>query len=577
MREQLRDLRVPTMGMPGYCPYWTDASHRGRTAVQSIEAQLLPAFRTTIASKRRSLIYTLDSLFALNHADMLLAGQLVRFALDADDTTSANRANSSCEADQAFCLRLRALVQLYANRTARADSLFSEARRKSREGGACGDSLIRFLTDLGRRDNTTDSTCAERNASEERLWWLSNPLWSAPVNYRRLAHEQRRIEVSLREQVHLDEWTDFSRELAPRASSLVIRYGWPSIVSLLDSGEQKSHLMVNPHDKDAAGRQLGAPQYSRDRYAVVPSAEVLTNPFSASRTSWPQGMESSRDALWSPWPAEHARLRPLLFTDAALQVSRFLRDQHLRIVVAAALTSNLSFGHSSLWRHTLVWSSHPDSISIIASTTAAVSERIRVLADAPIGPSILSLESRPSGADSAEFAVRGREGQTPSANLTGVLRDSVGLSDILLTDALNESSLTRPRLDLVSASARASSTIASSEPLGLYWETYLPAEAHTIDFEISVTGSNGLAAVRLLSSLIGRNARAADVSISWSEPFVDDPLGEHAAPGTRVIPKAVMLGMASLARGRYTITVNSTFTTKSGMRRMTTSKSIEIR
>ena len=554
IRDQLELVRVPKTGYPGYCPYWTDRSYNGPSMILSIESRLPGQFQSLISIKRAMLVKVLDSLSKVSPADVSLAGQTVRFALSANDTVTALAASNRCVAERAFCARLRGLVLLNLRREVAADSMFRLARDLDRGSGLCDDGS-QVLVGSRTSVKAESEGCQTILAAQEWLWWLSSPLWSAPVNSRRNVHEARRTEIELRQQVGADELLDFSRPNVGSARALVLRFGWPSAFMVLDSGTEYSHMQHTPRDQDVPRRLLGAPLYSRDRYATVPNSAVIADPFRASTGEWPQGWSGSRDPNSAPWPWEHAQMRPLLLTTTESQMARFVRDARVRFVVAAPIPRGAGDGGSS-FRSTLMWSSNPDTILSIGEQASTPEGLLRVVGDAPLGRSVMSLETRPLGRDLGAVAWRARFGQISTEGLRSAIQGDAGISDILLFDPQDPSNLTQTSLEKATLGMLTSSTLPTTGRVGLFWEVYAPSATDSIAYRVTVTGKKGAVLARVLSAVVGRNATDS-VAVSWTQTSAGSNVQTMTDVRRGFFPTAIALNLAPPESGDYTIRIDA--------------------
>lgn len=539
-----RDLhdstRVPRSTLLGYCPYWWNVAHSGRTVVQSLEPHFVGAGRATVRALRGALIDSLDQWALRWPDDTVTSGLLVRFALDQEDLSRADDAAARCNSPGSFCLRLRALVALHRDDRIKAESLFHAARTRSAPT-ACGDPSIAWLAPSLA---SPDARCLITPTRERQLWWLADPFWGTELNERRLEHERRQVDHDLRRIVRRDELLDYDPRNAEKPHQLLVRYGWPSNFQLFRSfapGETGINYWGSTDDRS---RPIGALNYSPDRYATVPSASILVNPTGSTATDWAVPVYDARK-FRNVWPREHMRFPFSFRTSTEVQWARFYRRNDLapqRLLIAAASPYADPETPTPRDAEALVWMSDPatrraGAISLVGAGGLTATVRT------PLQNGILSLEALPPRSQ----VWRARVG-VPALTIPS---DSIFLSDMLVTmpDIGDKLTPDRGLVDVLLPSL----TFRESPPaIGLYWELYGAPPSDSIAYSLRIRRTDGqsLGDALLRVASFGLRKRDDPQAITWTVP--------PAATDTSSMRHfTVDLNVAALPAGRYVLEIEA--------------------
>lgn len=193
---------------------------------------LLLALQITVAPRAESSsaeAALLESAAAQLPGDARIAAQRLRFAIDDDDAPGAVEAAAACDQNAGYCGMLRGLVLQRAGRIAASDSAFRYALAVLPEPERRAWSDVSVLLEPELRRRYVNMTCAERAAFDERLWWLSDPLWSEPGNERRAEQFARKVLVTILAPLGMDERQHWVPEKGGEAvAESLLRYGWPT-------------------------------------------------------------------------------------------------------------------------------------------------------------------------------------------------------------------------------------------------------------------------------------------------------------------------------------------------------------
>ena len=479
-----------------------------------------------VADRRERLLGRLAEAAAALPGDAWIAGQRVRYLVEAGRPGEGAAAARACRAEAWWCTALEAFAHHHAGAPGAADAAFAAALRRM------PDEMRRRWLDptVFLEDEAADGLERRRGPDRRRwlarLWWLSDPLWSVPGRGRRSAHLARRVRCRLQRDAAGPYGTAWGDDL----EELTLRYGWPV-------GWQRVHPGHYGLGADTEVVAHHAP-WARP---MVPPAAVLEDPYRAAPGSWPLDPEEPVSEYGPPHLDTLAR--------PVVRWSRFPRPDSLRVVAA--------------WR----WEEGEGAVTSLrieadpGGPRAASTGRQRGatgrldVAFAP-RPGVASLEllRRDRGR-----AARDRRGIRPPDRPEGL----PGISDLLLTEPPGRPAsgdtiepdggpLLRRDPDAASfpeaaARARPPGPAVPGERLGLYWEAYGPAALlRGGRTEVRLAGEGG----GLLDGLargLGLADDPRDVSVSWATLPAEDG---------RVHPGGVVLVLpADLEAGRYRLEV----------------------
>ena len=518
-----------------------------------IDGGLARDARGAIRVLRASLRSLLDSAARQLPGDARIAGQRVRFALDAQAFADAWNAAASCTSEIGQCGLLRGLVYYRAGHVFAADSAFLVAAANMAEARRCRWNDISVLLDEATRKSYNSLACTDRAEMERKVWWLSDPLYLEPGNERRAEHFARKTLVSLLAPLGVDERQQWRPERGGEAvEEALIRYGWPSQMywggPFVDRGHDN---WLRAQGLDTAGPYV-VRQYTRNRFRTLPLAHALLSPFDATPDDWKLNTPPKGDE--EEWPIEH-----------------FARD--------ASRLVQLPVGQSVMWRRKtatrFVWAGNLDAAALLRRATDSV--RVAVFesreindittvgvfdgqlgrpfvidAMLPAGAALLSIEIP---GDSTHAAARTRFGQH-LANPLNAAADSTSLSQPALLDASYDANV------LLDADAAArhmfgSTTLTKPRRVGIYWEAYGFTVNDTVDLEVQISREDrpGIFS-RVFGAFRLGQERDANVGIRWREAPGNSRAIHRLEGDVPMQMRSVVLDIAGLARGSYRLQIS---------------------
>jgi hypothetical protein len=495
--ESVRRMHLPrdwSRGAAGSCDarigrycYWYD----------STESPVVPEPRE-IADARAKLLAVLDSAAAHYPEDAWLAGQRTRYLIEGGRLDEAASAARQCRAERWWCAALEGLSLHVAERYAAADSLYAVALGEMPVAQRCEWLDLRLLVPDRLRHELDRASCDERAMLADRLWMLSQPLWSTRGNDLRTEHFARWTMATILPRsanAHGMAWGDDSREL-------LLRYGWSEWYTRYDAG---SGVYFSPtitgHDREPSYFFFPDAASIRAVPALAPAAWSLRNPIARTRYA-PRHLKglTGLTHVLARFPRHDSTLVAVAFQlrDTALahdSISAYLAAYH---------NAALRFGEAS---HGVLWIMVPND-TMIASIEAR-------------GPT-------------SKHAERARYTVDPLPH-----RDGWSLSDLVLFDP--EKGYSGGAWERALPETIVDTRLSAASPLGVLWEIEAPPAPQPVWLSLTVEPQHVGIARRIATRL--RLARElAPVRLRWQSTIQRSREGQ-----------SVTLRLPPTARGRYRV------------------------
>lgn len=436
----------------------------------------------SIAARRRALLSRLGEGARDLPGSGWIAGQRVRYLIEAGLPDSAVAAASACRARGRWCDALAGLALHAAGRDPEAEKAFDGWLSVLPIAERC---KVTDLSDLLEGDlwhRFRDLPCPDprRDEFEQRFWWLADPLYLVPGNERRAEDLSRRVMGRLA----AASSTPFHVSWGPDLTELLVRYGWPQWWERRppDPAVPGSMESVVAHD----------PAHAR---SFLPSRDVSANPGSIGPDAW---------NLSDPEPnASYAVAYADTFVALPHRSVVFRRRDSALVVAAYALVDTGGDGDSVA--ALLQTADGPDAELGRAQLDRAPRRGVLWIRE-PARPALLALEllDRP-----ARLAARAREGldvrplpagvPAISGLLAGPLRSSgstAGRRPTGVRPARRPGTPASREPDPVTAALRlrlagpgpaAAPRVAPGDSVRLYWELYgLPPGSETYEVEVAL-------------------------------------------------------------------------------------------
>lgn len=480
--------------------YWWEGRH----------APPMPAEPAAIAGLRQKLINDLERAAALVPGDDWVVGQLVRYLIEAERTTDAERvARERCRADPWWCLALAGWAAHEGERFGRAEEAFASALAAMPGSERCRWEDISDLLESPRASRYDRMSCDEKRAETARLMWIARPLLSADGNDLLTEHYARQtMERVLRasRSPHGMSWGNDLREL-------LVRYGWS--VAWTRSRE-RSYTSMSA-GVSGTGRPVSL--------YFFPIDAVFDEPATLNTSSWRLEDPRARTRYAPRWAS--------VITTPRHQTARFLRGDTVVVLAAFDVSADTAF-RDSLDAALVLAPSHPGPRTVVRTRSAT---RGRFMARAPrAGAEAVSLELL----DRQRRAASRARSALPTAN------DAREPSELLLFDP---DGADPPPRDLDDAAARmlTSSSVRTGSKTGVYWELYDLSRADSIgDVSLSVERERG-GTWRRAAEAIGLVGRRLPVTLEWRD---------RTSPGSRIERRSVVVDLTGIPPGRYNLSLD---------------------
>lgn len=462
-----------------------------------------------VVQRRDSFLASLDSASVAIPGDPWVAGQRVRYLVEAGRIDDAIQATANCAERDWWCAALAGYVHHHTGDFAAADSAFLSALNLMPEQQRCEWSDLSLLLEGSARSRYDDLACGEREEFERRLWLLADPFYGIPGNERRSEHFYRVVLNEMLEESASPRrmrWGNDNRELLIRFGGTI---GWE---------RQRAVGSMSVFDASVIGHHRnGGRQF-------VPPTKFLEDPAMITAGSW--DIDPDRPATRFAIP------RFVHYAPIAYQLAVFKREDSVVVVLSAG------------WREPLEDAAVHGEAALglapqgCANPTAEVNDygrpiQIRVARE----PAIASVEVW-----NTVDSVAGRDRFW--LDLNERLPDEVGVSDLLL---LTPRDSPPKSLEEAIPPALSSYEVSPGAGLGLYWEMYgggiVP---ETVQYTLTVARL-GKGFLRRAVEWIGIVGRREDtVRLRWSAPL---------STGRSFASQAVEVQLNSSMRGEYALTL----------------------
>ncbi len=481
-----------------------------------------------VQAARTTLIAHLDAATALFPGDAWVAGQRVRYLIEAERNEDAVVAARECQVDPVWwCLALEGYALHTAAEFAAADSAFAAALEAMppRERRRWTD--LTPLLEHGERSYRRLSE-VEREAFEERFWWLAKPLYLLPGNDHRTEHYSRHVIDRLQDRARSTEGISWGADLR----ELLLRYGSPA-------GWER----IRPRSLSLQADGM-VTRYPRGSRQFVPLPHFLEDPAAIGPEDWSLDKKRSRTGYAPSYTSSFATLEH--------QVAAFNRGDSVVVVAAVDLTHDTLFAEVAEAETGLFLLHDEHSAPRVARRMIENGTGSLSLNVAP-GPTLMSLEVR---APTERRAGRARYG----LRLTAIPPHGVGLSDVLLLGAVD--SLPSSLAEAIPA-ARGSGRVRGGEKIGLYWEVYGVDPNEAFSVTILLTEENR-GVLRRLGERLGIVREVHPVRVRWQEAPAQD------AP---ILPRSLELEVPEVSPGRYRLELTLTL---AGREPLSVSRQVQV-
>lgn len=476
---------------------------------------MAPPEHEEVVAARLTLVDGLNRVAELLPGDAWIAGQRVRYLIEAGRFGHAIEAARQCSAHVSWCSALAGYAFHYASRGEPADSAF-DAALAAMDDDEREDWLdLTQILDHRSVRAYRRMTDGEKAEFERRFWHLADPLLTRPGNELRSEHLSRHVWDRLQDRAQSTDGISWSSDLR----EILIRYGWPSgYEQVRDWG-----MSFTQGPPSLISHYGGAPQD-----LLPPPEALLEEP--ATGGKW--DVEDPRSRTGYNLPMEDSVAR--WFHPLAHQVAVFRRDGRALVVAGYELMQDsvpagarVSAGVAMLptldLDATPIYTLH-DSTGIIDALTVETAAE----------PSVLSLEVL---VPSERRIARMRYGLELAPLEPGL----IAVSDLLL---IHPDAPLPDSLQAAVEVAKGSSRVAAGQQVGLYFEVYGVDPVRTPELTMSLRVLEPRTGwLRRLAERAGLLRESAPVQLRWREGVGE---GEY-------LPRSIAVQIPEISPGEYTL------------------------
>ena len=533
------------------CPNWIPVEEQAPDDERlRRDGALYPAWRERVRAARTSLLDSLATLARLRPSDAWITGQRVRFLVDQGEADSAVVIARACSAERAWCAQLAGFALHAAGEFARADSAFDAAADAMQPKERCEWTDAELLLDRTGRGPYSHLSCDERAAANERLWWLSTPLYSDSTDDRRSEHFARKVLIELHSALSWDERFDWRERFGGDAvSEMLLRYGWPAFSVFMGAYQEQSHASWMYFYDSTRTATL---EYPQDRLHLIPDWRAMADPVRAPAEAWQINMPALKGddepaAQW--WPTEHYGRAGGSIVQLANQTAMLRRDSDILIATASELGPAKHKLPNDSGMSALVRTTAPHKVQLLPHETTRNASALVVVGRIPPEPAIVGAEFRAQR--KGGLSARTRFGVTPPKPLRGLIAGETAISaPVLLTIGDG-----RPASPDAALRRMLGSTRVRDRKIGVYWETYGYRADDSVDVSVVITRTEPLSKLRKVGMLlrVAHNPNGS-VAVRWGEPQAGHD--SWTIPG--VVPiqaRSIDVDLSGIQPGRYTVQV----------------------
>jgi hypothetical protein len=413
--------------------------------------------------------------------DAWVAGQRVRYLVEAGRPAEAVAAARACRSDAWWCRALEGYAHHAAGAHTDAEAAFAAAV------AAMPEDERREWTDLTPILEDGDARALRRlpqparDSLAARLWWLADPFWSLPGNDRRTEHFARLVADRFQDRARVTEGLAWASDLR----EILLRYGHPT-------GWERIRVPYITQSRASV-----VTHYAPEAYEFLPRLRDAREPTLLAPGEWKLEKHRARTSYAPPAAASMDELPH--------QLAVFRRGGRAEVVAAFALEHD-SLPAAPEIEAALVLARDERSEPVTAAARAA-GRRAVLRATAAPETAMVSLEVRERA---TRRAARARFG----ADLRPQPGERITLSDVLL---LSDAAARPTTLDEAAPLARSDTRLAPGERLSLFWEVYgLEPGMDSVTVSVAVA-RRAVGGLRRAAERLGLARTATPVRMRWNE------------------------------------------------------------
>jgi hypothetical protein len=460
-----------------------------------------------IVRARGELLRDLEHASALVPGDDWIMGQRIRYMIEAHDSSTVAVARA-CRATKWWCSALLGLSLHVRGDFLAADSAYAIALDEMPSALRCHWMNLSPLLDDDIRGTYHKMTCAQREAADQRIWWVSDPLYMMPGNERRTEHYSRVLHTMLQQTSVNTYGLSWGGDLA----ELILRFGWA------EKWTQEPSRSMYPEAKASIVGHEREPGYHFFLTQRPPD-------------SLSQIVDSVFDIFQFPPIEQYSPAYTRGFVRLDAQVARFRRGDSTRVVAAYDVTADTIFGKHKFAAAVVAMgdeSTTPSMTLLDSSPTKNVITVMTPWREQLIGVELLAKDST--------AAARWRSGFAEIPLDSG----KISVSDLLFVDGAPS---LPTNLDDAIARAHGGTKFRRNVQVGLFWELYgsTPADS-ALPVTLTITPVD-VSLLRRAFHVLRIATRPEPLNIRWQE---------NGAAGV-MSPRSVVLDLSAVPSGKYAV------------------------
>jgi len=468
---------------------------------------VVPDEGKNIKKARAELLRDLNKAAEALPGDDWIAGQRIRYLTESHDTSAVSVARS-CRATKWWCDALLGLTLHIAGNYAAADSAYALALDGMASPMRCHWLNLAPLLDDDIRGPYRKLSCPQREAIDQRIFWVADPLYMVPGNERRTEHFSRVLHTALQAQSVNTYGSSWGGDLA----ELIVRFGWAEKWTREPSQSMypESEGSVTGHEREP-GYHFFLTQPPPDSLALI--------------------TDSVFDIYQFPPREQYSPVYTRAFERLDAQVARFRRGDSTRVVASFDVSADTIF-RKTKFTAALIAMGDPETTP--SATRVAESPVKNVLSlSTPWKSQLIGVELL---ATDSSGAARWRSGFAEIPLDSG----RVSVSDLLFVDGAPS---LPSSLEEAIPRAHGGTKFRRNQKIGLFWELYGKAPADSaLPISLTITPvDEGL--LRRAFRALRVPSKLTPLNIRWQE---------NGGSGV-LSARAVVLDLSLVPAGKYAV------------------------
>jgi hypothetical protein len=468
---------------------------------------VVPEEGKNIKKARAELLRDLSKAAYALPGDDWIAGQRIRYLTEGRDTSAVSVARS-CRATKWWCDALLGFALHVAGNYLAADSAYALALEGMPSPTRCHWLNLAPLLDDDIRGTYHKLPCPQREAIDERIWWVADPLFMVPGNERRTEHFSRVLHTVLQSESVNTYGSSWGGDLA----ELILRFGWAEKWTREPSQSMypESQGSVTGHEREP-GYHFFLTQPPPDSLALI--------------------TDSVFDIFQFPPREQYSPVYTRAFEKLDAQVARFRHGDSTRVIASFDVSTDTIF-RKTKFTAALIATGDPETTPSITQVVESPVRNVLSLST-PWKSQLIGVELL---AKDSSGAARWRSGFSEIPLDSG----RISVSDLLFVDGAPSLPST---LEEAIPRAHGGTKFRRNQKIGLFWELYgkTPADS-SLPISLTITPVD--------ESLLRRAFRALRVApkltplnIRWQE---------NGGAGV-LSARTVVLDLSLVPAGKYAV------------------------